>query len=355
MHILRIVLLVCNLMLLLLTMMAYIAPLVSPRQVWFLQFAGMAYPFLLLFNLLFVVIWLLLKTRYLLFSLFLIIVGWSHVLNFVGFSLSNEKSSPGSIKLLTYNVDNFSNLLTSVQRQRTRIAFEKFIKAENPDIICLQESFVSTAEYNNKIKQFAALAAYPWVFHPAEKGIVIFSKFPAAKSAKIDLAGDKINSANGAIYADLLIKGKTVRCIVTHLQSNSVRERADDVIEDKFRSNQTRRTALGVIRKIRNVSYLRAEQSETLRKFIESSPYPVVVAGDFNDTPLSYTYRQISKGLVDTFRDKGQGLGVTYAGSIPGLRIDYILVDPNFEVHSSKIHDVPFSDHLPVSAEISIQ
>ena len=354
MRLLRIILIISNLLVLLLTIMAYLAPLISPKHVWFLQFAGMAYPFLLLFNVLFVVTWLLLRKRYFILSLVVILIGWSHVRHFVGFSFCSKKSSDRSIRILTYNVDNFSSLLTGAQEIRRKNAFEKFIKAEQPDIICLQESFITNTEYNHRIKHFPALAAYPWVFHPVEKGMVIFSKFPASKSSQIEIDGDNVNTANGANFADLQIRGKTVRLIITHLQSNSVRERADDVIEDKFRSTKTRRTALNVIRKIRNMSYFRSSQSEAIRDFIAKSPHPVVVAGDFNDTPQSYTYRQISTGLQDTFKEKGAGLGVTYGGNIPGLRIDYILADPAFEVLSCKIPKVPFSDHYPVIAEIAI-
>ncbi len=353
MRVLRNVLLLCNLAVLLLTLMAYLAPHVPPEKIWFLQFAGMAYPFLLLLNIAFAFVWLFLRKRYFIISLIVILLGWSHVTNFVGFSLISKIAPTSAIKILTYNVDNFSSLLKGSLRERRKDDFEKFITAEQPDIICLQESFITSAEYKNRINQFPALAAYPYIFHPEEKGIAIFSKFPAARSAKIIMKEDRVETANGANYADFQIRGKTMRLVITHLQSNSVRERTEDVIEDKFRSNTTRRTALNVIRKIRDMSYFRASQSESIRRFIQKSPHPVIIAGDFNDTPQSYTYNQISSGLKDAFAEKGCGLGVTYGGIIPGLRIDYILVDPSLEVLSCKIPKVPFSDHYPVVAEIA--
>jgi endonuclease/exonuclease/phosphatase family metal-dependent hydrolase len=70
---------------------------------------------------------------------------------------------------------------------------------------------------------------------------------------------------------------------------------------------------------------MRARQAEILREHIAASPHPVIVCGDFNDTPLSYSYRLMSKGLKDSFMEKGWGLGTTYAGALPALRIDYIL------------------------------
>lgn len=56
----------------------------------------------------------------------------------------------------------------------------------------------------------------------------------------------------------------------------------------------------------------RAEQADTIHAEIERSPYPVLVCGDFNDTPASYTYRQIRKGLIDGFRDCGSDYQYTF-------------------------------------------
>ena len=68
----------------------------------------------------------------------------------------------------------------------------------------------------------------------------------------------------------------------------------------------------------------RAHQAEEIQRHIDGSPYPVILCGDFNDTPLSYTYRQLSRKLTDSFIEKGRGIGNTYIGGFPSFRIDYV-------------------------------
>ena len=79
---------------------------------------------------------------------------------------------------------------------------------------------------------------------------------------------------------------------------------------------------------------------------MNTSPYPIILCGDFNDTPTSYTYKQLSEGLNDSFSNAGLGIGQTYNGKFPTLRIDYILHSPEFELNSFKTTDVNLSDHF---------
>jgi endonuclease/exonuclease/phosphatase family metal-dependent hydrolase len=94
----------------------------------------------------------------------------------------------------------------------------------------------------------------------------------------------------------------------------------------------------------------RAQQAEELKTNISKSPYPVIVAGDFNDTPVSYSYTTIRKGLKDSFVNSGYGAGFTYKGKYPANRIDYILYDNALENRYFEIIKVKYSDHYPVAA-----
>jgi endonuclease/exonuclease/phosphatase family metal-dependent hydrolase len=85
---------------------------------------------------------------------------------------------------------------------------------------------------------------------------------------------------------------------------------------------------------------------------MESSLYPIVVCGDFNDTPVSYAYRKLSKGKKDAFTNSGNGIGTTYA-KMP-LRIDYILHDKKFSSFNYKQHKRELSDHYAISTELAI-
>ena len=85
--------------------------------------------------------------------------------------------------------------------------------------------------------------------------------------------------------------------------------------------------------------------------------YPVILLGDFNDTPVSFTLSTLkgssSTELFDAFSKGGEGLGATYVGDVSGLRIDYILYADEFELHSFNTYPVELSDHRPISAVLS--
>jgi endonuclease/exonuclease/phosphatase family metal-dependent hydrolase len=94
----------------------------------------------------------------------------------------------------------------------------------------------------------------------------------------------------------------------------------------------------------------RALQAQLVKEHVDRSPYPVIIAGDFNDTPVSYAYRKIRKGLNDSFVSSGYGAGFTYKGNYPPNRIDYILYDKSLTSTSFEIRKVKFSDHYPIIA-----
>lgn len=284
-----------------------------------------------------------------------IFLGYTHFNNFVGYSLFSASSKKGSLKVMTYNIDNFSHFLRKNDFDARYLALQKFILKENPDIICLQESFITHAEYSKTFKKFPCLANYPYLSHPIEKGIVLLSKHQLSGQGVIPLSdGGLANNANGANFADFEWQGKKIRLIIAHLQSNSVTERTADLLSNpNLRDKENQEQAKSIIRSVRQASYIRAEQAAKLNTYIAASPYPVIVAGDFNDTPLSYTYHQIADGLQDAFAEKGFGLATTYAGDIPALRIDYILANDNFKILNFKTPSVSFSDHYPIMAELA--
>jgi len=97
----------------------------------------------------------------------------------------------------------------------------------------------------------------------------------------------------------------------------------------------------------------RGQQADIVKKHINSSPFPVILCGDLNDTPSSYAYRKITSGLTDAFVESGRGFAVTYAGeSFPSFRIDYIFHDEVFESRRFTRHKISYSDHYPISCTL---
>ena len=99
----------------------------------------------------------------------------------------------------------------------------------------------------------------------------------------------------------------------------------------------------------------RAVQVKLIEKKIKSSPRPVIVCGDFNDTPSSYAYQVMSENLQDAFVEKGTGFGQTYTGYFAPFRIDYVFLSKKMKVrHFQNIKDGA-SDHYPVVCDFSLK
>src|SRR5690606_36124030 len=98
----------------------------------------------------------------------------------------------------------------------------------------------------------------------------------------------------------------------------------------------------------------RSAQAAALREHSKHCQLPYLIAGDFNDTPLSYAVNQVAAGMRNAFREKGQGWGVTYNGDFPNFQIDYILADKAFKIHRYQIIKEKLSDHYPVWADLQL-
>jgi endonuclease/exonuclease/phosphatase (EEP) superfamily protein YafD len=88
---------------------------------------------------------------------------------------------------------------------------------------------------------------------------------------------------------------------------------------------------------------------------IRESPYPVIVAGDFNDTPASFTFRTIGKSLKEAAYLRTNGFSRTYVESYYPLKIDHIFMDKALITCNFKRDKVRLSDHFPVMAGFSLR
>jgi len=113
--------------------------------------------------------------------------------------------------------------------------------------------------------------------------------------------------------------------------------------------------AFKLINKIRKAYPVRAVQAELIAEHAKASPYPVILCGDFNDTPLSYCYNQFSANLIDAFRNTSFGLGTTYAGNIPAGRIDYIFHSPEIGSKEFNIQGEQLSDHYAIDCKLFLK
>lgn len=334
-----------NIISIVLLLLSYLAPYVSAKVFWPLGFIGMAYPFLLLINLIFFFYWIILKKRFAIYSLIAIIIGVGYVKTVIGFNF-NKEQEVGASKVLSYNVASL-NIHHPIVNPSGFLGFPILdsIDSKEFDLAALQE-FPNHGDYRiiKRYKLFKHKYATNYIFYTGTNS-------PILKKGTVAIDGK-----NGVTWIDTKLNGKKVRIYNVHLKSNRISSQTNKFA---FRKDLFSRKIFPYIKhvliQIRERSKIRAEQAEKLAKHIAECPHPIIVCGDFNEVPLSYPYRVISNGLKDAFEEKGSGFGFTFAGKIPGLRLDYFLVSEEIEVFDFKIENYKYSDHYPLIVDLKVK
>jgi len=180
-------------------------------------------------------------------------------------------------------------------------------------------------------------------------GMVMLTRRPVLNFGYQNLGEPGHNG--GMMWADILLAEDTLRWLNLHLASNRISPPELGPIRTlDLQNDSSQRTIKGILRKIVSSARLRAEQAHKIKKFMDGSPFPLLVTGDFNDLPYSYTVNRIQDKLDDSFVRKGKGMGNTYARGFPSFRIDHIMIDPRFPIQSHEVVQLRYSDHYPLVA-----
>ena len=334
--------LLINLCIIVGTLLAYLAPVIDPELTWTISFFGLFYPVLLLSNVVFLLYWFFKKPKYMWASFICLLIGWSQFLGFISFNSLKEEVEGPSISFMTYNISNASYGYDKKKKNRDekKQAFINFLEQyKDTDIFCIQE--VGDYAYDILKKTFP-----DHFIHYKEKGAIIMSKYPFLNKGEVDFG----TITNSCLWADINLNFDTIRVYSYHLQSNQISRDAEKFAKQtELDQKQAWYDMKGMLRKFRNHHLQRSRQAEKIVNHGKTSPYKVILAGDLNDPPQSYTYHVLSELGNDAFRERGSGIGTTYAGKIPLLRIDYVFVDKALAVTSFDIIKDSFSDHYAVS------
>ena len=313
-----------NSVILLLLLISYLAPKIHPDFFWHISLLGILFPFLLILNTLFAVYWVISWRKYFWANIVIIVLGLPYIDN----TIANQKNTLDQkefsqlqknkkhqfdqlINLMSFNVRLF-NQNENIDDDKIENKIVEMIKEKKPNVLCLQE-------FNLTESTKELFEAFNYKKNNDNK-LQIFTNYRVIKSGYI-------KSKNICIYKDIVLND-TIRVYNIHLQSNWVK-----TMKSSYQN--------------------RVSEALKIKKHINKSPYPVIVCGDFNDTPLSYTYSTLKKGLADSFQESGIGIGNSYV-SIPTLRIDYILHSQKYESYNYKKLKYKFSDHYPISCDILI-
>ncbi|MHC1774063.1 MAG: endonuclease/exonuclease/phosphatase family protein [Lentimicrobium sp.] len=336
------------------------SPYINPGVFWPAAFFGLAFP----------IVWLLcialalfmIRRKSWFYTLLLFVVAATPLM-YMHFSLPLEsnKSKPEEFRIVTYNVHIFSGTQYGKSAYSKQNQIVDFINELKPSIVCIQE-------FAKKSKKRAPYQEYPMkelnipykVFSdetPDQYGtiycLMIGSLYPVKQKGLIYTPEKEVFG----LFADVQFPDGMVRVYNVHLESvKLIGEKKLLRPHKNLRVFKSLFTNLkGTYRKLKRAFPSRAYQAGIVAESIRKSPYPVVIAGDFNDTPASYTYRIIKNGLKDAAIGKGFGFHRTYAESLYPIRIDHVFIDKKLSSGYYQTKKVFFSDHFPVVSGFSFK
>jgi endonuclease/exonuclease/phosphatase family metal-dependent hydrolase len=350
----------------------------DPVTFWYFALMGFLFPYLLFAVLVFLVVWSFFKSKWVILNIILLIIGWQNINAVFAWNLFAKKfkaeKQTGAIRVMQWNSMCFGeNLTDRVKGSEIRDKMLDYIKTNDPDIICLQEFYDSDLpQFNNNVAYLTNNLGFPNYCYSRDYvrqvknssntynnigflGTAIFTNLPIADSGTIRFASIGQKNLEAICFLDVIKNEDTIRVFTTHLQSINLKKTEYDEIYQLKDANETGlKASRNVFAKVKRAYTYRKEQSELLRLQIDASPYPVIICGDFNDIPNSYTYHTIKGNLKDVFLKKGFGIGRTFSAISPTLRIDYILTDKRFRVIQAKKENKNLSDHYPILADLEL-
>lgn len=345
--------------------LATLAWYVPPAKTTFFSYLGLGFVFILVTNIIFLIFWIiLLKWKYAAASFITLLICISPILTYFPIHKKSKEIPENTIKILSYNVLNF-NMFNKYKGTENPIL--SYIKDSDADIVCLQEfSSAENTKNRNQKKIDKELKDYPYhsfiqleSVHDAQAhyGLACFSKHPILSTTKLPI--DTRNNAGSVMYK-IKVKDQIITVFNNHLESNRLTTEDRKLYENLLSSGTDKQRIDSItvnIRKRLGPAYVkRAAQAKLIDLWIkEQGNDKVIVCGDFNDTPISYTYKTIKGRLEDSFVDTGFGAGITYNQNYFLFRIDYILHSSGFDAYNCTVDKIEYSDHYPIWTYLKLE
>lgn len=338
---------------------SYCSIFINPAKFPVPLFFGLYFVPLVLINLFLLIICLLMRSGAAWITFLALLPSMFFADLFFRWDKPSETPHGSSLKICTYNVGLFAQKhdgrlagKSSPAEERTVMLRDvaTFVTRQQPDVICLQEFYIRDTSMIS-----ASFNEYPYRQYHLFKtrigggfGNLTLSRYPIISGDKILFKG----GTNLCIYSDIQFKGNILRVYNVHFESHSIS--FTGLIKKLTHSESLSEEIADVHDRVAGTFKKRALQVDEISDHAKESVYPSVICGDFNDTPMSYTYHNMMKDKKDSFGESGSGFSATYSHLWPLLRIDYILYPGQFQSAGHKTVKVRYSDHYPVFADIII-
>ena len=345
----------------------------TPDELSVLTYVWFAFPYLWLLVL--VLCFVLILCRRVLRSIFCIVVlsltvpKMLSVFSPIQTSVRKEVSSGRRLKVLTYNVCSFSMADLKENRNAALDTLASYFEREGADVICIQEGLTKkwldkTLDGSERLRKVLDRYPHRVLSNTGRAGEhYVFSKYSVRKVSAADALGasDEGAKMRGVQVVDVSVPwGGSVRLFNCHLTSIGLSQNQISSVSEGGLNSQRAETLKSTLEKMMEAFRLREVDVRLLCKAISNTRGSVLVCGDFNDTPISYTYESVMDvrtadglSLEDAFVGSGFGLGDTYRGNLPPIRIDYVFASEDLRLTSYVEHDCPTSDHCYVTAFVT--
>lgn len=324
------------------------------------SYLGMMLPFFIVATVVFLLFWLLVKWKYCFISLVGIVICWSSIRAYCPLNLIQGSPKGKTLKVLSYNVLMFDEY--NYAEGNTQIV--DYITESGADIVCLQE--VGGIKKNKLMETLQAAYPYVQIGNPAQPDCAFLSKYPI-----ISQEGVKFGTKSASCYIyDLLVDNDTVKVVNCHLESYHLSD--DDKhmykqiirhsnpfhesknIEDMIDVNDSFWWLEGKLSKANSARSLQSDHLDSLIHTFKNKY--VILCGDFNDSPISYVHKILTKKLKDAYIESGIGPGWSYHRSGMYFRIDHILISDSFNSFGAKVdNNRQESDHYPIFCTLEMR
>lgn len=332
-----------NVVVAIITLMAYLLPFLAPKWFPFLSVLSLLLPFFLVINLLFFTYWLIQFKKYIFVSGLVLLLGITFINKFYNLKPTVLPKAENEFTIMSYNVRLF-NKFNWYKKANIPSKIAEFVSEKNPDILCVQE-------YSDLEKTKFSNYKYQHIFKEGNNIIVgnaIFSKYKIIDKGVINFP----NSTNNAVYADIIKGNDTLRIYSMHLQSIKI---STDIEEEEIQKMNESKTKY-IFRKISGAFTKQQEQSLLLKQHFSECKFKKIICGDMNNSAFSFVYRTIKGSMQDAFESNGDGFGKTYNFKYYPARIDYIFADKNIQIKSFEtLNDFYNSDHFPLISRLEIK
>lgn len=300
---------------------------ISPKNFPYFNFLSLGFPILMISNVLLIVFWVFSFKKRAVFFIIATAFFLTPIRRWVNYSPQKDKNT--TLKVISFNIKG-----ASLGKEE----IENWVNSENPDVVFIQE--IGYIENRPSFKNLVG-TENPQV-------VSIFTHHKVLNTGSLAFT----NNAEG-IFSDIQINGKTIRFLNVYLEPFQLHK---DMVRPSSSIDRNEEKAKSLVRRFIPVFKLHAEQVATMKEFIQQSPYPVVVGGDFNSVPNSYEYYTINSVLNDAFLDGGSGSGTSFHDYKFPIRIDYLFSSKEITCHQYSVDRAQkMSDHYPILAEFSFK